>query len=465
MIKRWFSVAPIANGCNLKCDYCYLEHHIPSTRKTNNYKYPIKYMLQALSVERFGGSCMFNFCADGETLLAENIIEITKGLLYNGHYVSIVTNGTVTKIMNEYLSLNQNEKRRLVFKCSLHYKELKKKNLLNVYSKNVNALRNNGISITIEIVACDSILDDLDEIKDYCIRNFGALPHVLTGRSEHVEGKYLRFGSMLTDEEYYSIWKQFDSDLFEYQYHDFDKDCREYFCHAGEYTGIIHLENGNLIPCPGNNMLVTNIYENIEEQVKFAPVAYSCPFDSCFMGHVFNELGGDYIEDYDAGYRFWQFRDRKCIDGTSWLQPEIKDVYSHLCMELHESISQDKKIFLSAVMKVRYNGNVRINNIESFKQIVENGLISKGIKNVIIYGYGVLGKWLHNILRDTRINVICAIDKNAENIKGDLPIVKFYDGRKADAIIVSPYYLYTSIIPELRERSNGCVTMSLLEIV
>lgn len=41
-------------------------------------------MIKAMSVERFGGPCMMNLCAVGETLLAPYIVELSKGLIDNG---------------------------------------------------------------------------------------------------------------------------------------------------------------------------------------------------------------------------------------------------------------------------------------------------------------------------------------------------------------------------------------------
>ena len=42
-----------------------------------------------------------NFCAGGETLLSDEVLPVVHELLCEGHYVMIVTNGTLTKRFEE----------------------------------------------------------------------------------------------------------------------------------------------------------------------------------------------------------------------------------------------------------------------------------------------------------------------------------------------------------------------------
>ena len=71
------------------------------TNKTRKIEYTPEYIRKALSIERLGGTCMINLCAGGETLLSKDIVPITKELLEEGHYVMIVTNGSITSRFNE----------------------------------------------------------------------------------------------------------------------------------------------------------------------------------------------------------------------------------------------------------------------------------------------------------------------------------------------------------------------------
>ena len=64
------------------------------------YKYSAQTMGKALSQTRLGGVCYFLLVGIGETLIDYEVIEITKILLGEGHFVDIVTNGTLTTFEN-----------------------------------------------------------------------------------------------------------------------------------------------------------------------------------------------------------------------------------------------------------------------------------------------------------------------------------------------------------------------------
>ena len=50
------------------------------------------------------GFVLINLCAGGETLLGETILPVVKALLEEGHYVMVVTNGTMTKRFDEIIT-------------------------------------------------------------------------------------------------------------------------------------------------------------------------------------------------------------------------------------------------------------------------------------------------------------------------------------------------------------------------
>lgn len=79
---------------------------------------------QAFNKTRLGGLCMVNICAQGETMLPPQMIEIIKSILENGHYVMVVTNGTLKKRFEEVCSFPEELRKRLFFKFSFHYLEL-----------------------------------------------------------------------------------------------------------------------------------------------------------------------------------------------------------------------------------------------------------------------------------------------------------------------------------------------------
>jgi organic radical activating enzyme len=122
--------------CNFRCHYCYLaqrpEHYQGIQPKM---KYTPEQVAKALNKERMGGVCYMNFCADGETLLTKDLDLYVKALVEEGHFAEIVTNLTITKVLDKFLSWDKDLLEHVEFKCSFHYLELKKKGLLDVFAE------------------------------------------------------------------------------------------------------------------------------------------------------------------------------------------------------------------------------------------------------------------------------------------------------------------------------------------
>lgn len=88
-----------------------------------------------------------------------------------------------------------------------------------------------GASITVEITPSDELEPYIDEVKEFSIKHFGALPHITIGRNELKPG-YVRL-TKHTEEEYNKIWGQFDSELFRFKTHIWEKEIKD-FCYAGK---------------------------------------------------------------------------------------------------------------------------------------------------------------------------------------------------------------------------------------
>ena len=88
-----------------------------------------------------------------------------------------------------------------------------------------------GASITVEITPSDELEPYIDEVKEFSIKHFGALPHITIGRNELKPG-YVRL-TKHTEEEYNKIWGQFDSELFRFKTHIWEKKIKD-FCYAGK---------------------------------------------------------------------------------------------------------------------------------------------------------------------------------------------------------------------------------------
>lgn len=446
-------------GCNLRCEYCYIRQHgeekyltVDKSRKL--FKYSVPHMLKALSRERMGGVCMFNISGTGETLLNPDIFDIVYGLISQGHYVALISNCTVTDTIERFGSMPEEFRCRLFFKASFHYRELKKRKLLQTYARNIQFMKSHQIAFSVEIVSNDYVLDELEELKAFCIQSFGALPHVLAGRNEGEKNKFPKYETKLPEDDFKRVWSGFDSDLFRYQDTDYLLNHNAEFCYAGVYTGSLDLGTGNFSPCPGSRN-ITNFFEDIGNPVQFVPAA-ECPFPYCYCGFFLQVLAGVTREEYHPDVRFYQFRDRICPDGSTWLTPSIREVFSHRCAEYHKDYPAEKKAYLRALMKEwRGKEDSREADLPKLAKLVEKSLHSRGINRVSIYGMGKLGNWLLELLQHTDIKVVGGIDKRYEEIKSSIPVVDVEEiPDESEAVIISVFYDYTQIAPGLRAKTK-----------
>ena len=107
-IHRFIDVNLVGTtSCNLRCEYCYVWRKLGFHGENKLSNHSVSELCEGLSNDRTGGSCFINMCARGETMLADGIVELTRGLLQQGHYVSIVTNATITKRIEDILCFPQ----------------------------------------------------------------------------------------------------------------------------------------------------------------------------------------------------------------------------------------------------------------------------------------------------------------------------------------------------------------------
>lgn len=324
-IKKFIDVTvPIAK-CNMKCEYCYLSQLNVELDKVSDVYHDAKYIRYALSQERLGGSAFINLCGVGETLLCENIVEIVVELLKEGHYIQIVTNATPTNIIKSFIN-SISDSSRLFFKCSLHFEEMKRLNLLNVFAYNINALDEWGASYSIEYVPMDKSVSLIPEIKKYCIDNFGALPHITVARDERF--KDFRILSNYSVEEYRDIWGQFDSKMFNFKMDNMDSK-RYSNCKAGLWAAELNLANGELLKCTGNPRLC-NIYEDLNDDIFFEEVGGRCCLPYCFNCHAYLTLG---LMPDIVTPTYFEMRDRVKSDGTHWVKERLMNVFSQKLYE------------------------------------------------------------------------------------------------------------------------------------
>lgn len=136
-------------------------------------------------------------------------------------------------------------------------------------------------------------------------------------------------------EEFYNIWKSFDSPMFENKIKYWGKKRSEY-CHAGMYTGLLSLYDGCFTSCYKQKYRGQYIFDNIEKPIIFCP-AGRCKLPHCFNGHSFLAFGNIPELDFCS---YADIRDRVDQYGNHWLTEEMRN---HLSCKLYDSNPVVKK--------------------------------------------------------------------------------------------------------------------------
>ena len=282
-------------------------------------QYSPELVARALSAKRMGGPCFINVCGEGETLLTKDIDNYLKALAEEGHYIEIVTNMTVTPMIERILQWGPELLKQIEFKCSFHYLELKKRNLLPLFAENVKKAWEAGASATIEVTPSDELIPYIDEVKKFSMEHFGALPHLTIARDNRT--KEIEKLTTLSDTEYANTWKTFHSPLWEYKESIFGVK-QEGFCYAGIWMISVSIATGNATACYYKS--IGNIFENPDNPLPEIPIG-KCPIAHCFNGHAFLSFG---VIPNSTEVGYGELRNRVRKDGSEWLQPELKAFFN-----------------------------------------------------------------------------------------------------------------------------------------
>ncbi|NFH70320.1 radical SAM protein [Clostridium botulinum] len=329
-MKRFIDIHVPISKCNLKCHYCYVaQENYFETEKTV-FNYSSEKIGIALSQKRLGGVCHFNMCGMGETLIPKEIIDITRKILEQGHYVMIVTNGLLTKRFEAFSEFPEELRKRLGFKLSFHYLEMRDKNLLDTFIKNVDIIKHAKLSYSIEMTPNDEIEPYIDEIKKICMDNFGALCHITIPRD--IRKKEIVLLSKHSLEEFVNIWSVFDSAMLKFKASTWGIKRKEY-CYAGKWSGLLNIGTGEFTACY-ESRIGQNIFEDINKPISFIAVGKNCKIDHCYNSHSFLALG-DIPEIKTTLYA--EERNRTDIrDGSRWLSYEMNEFLSHRLEEYND---------------------------------------------------------------------------------------------------------------------------------
>lgn len=308
--------------CNFHCEYCYVWRKNDFHSGIESSDYTPQDIRKAFSVKRLGGICHINVCALGETLLAKNIEKIIYELADEGHYISIITNGTITSKVDKILEFPKSVQERLFFKFSFHYLELERTKLFEKFWSNVHKVRDSYCSYSIEITPSDLILDRFDDIRrEFEEHENGAMPHITFTRDAKKED--LDLYSNLSLEEYKEKWGVFDSELFNLKAELYKKRITEN-CYAGCWSYRVNLLNGNLQSCYQQEVK-GSIFENTEGNLPIRTVKSHCAMNYCFNNHAFIAWG-DVPELECANYL--AMRDREDSGSRRWVKAPYRAIMS-----------------------------------------------------------------------------------------------------------------------------------------
>lgn len=363
-IKRFIECLVPVTACNLKCEYCYIIQQSRRANKLPKFEYSPEYIGKALSKERLGGVCLISLTGAGETLLPREIPLIVEELLKQGHYVNITTNGTLSKKFDELLKMPKDLLERLHFSFSLHYLELKKMNLVNTFFENVKKVKNAGCSILVQFNLYDGYYDSLDEIKELCLKEVGALPQVAAtreecrGKNNKVVGYKLYTNN--SNDSYKEIGDKFDSPLFDMTMRNFNVKRKE-FCYAGDWSFILDLATGDVKRCYFEGV-TQNIYKDLSKPIVFRPIGNNCRYQYCVNSSHFMSLG---IIPESKSKSYGELRNREQAD---WYSDKMKSFLNTKLCESNKEYSFLAKTYYNVLSKFYFLTHILKKIIEKGKQ-------------------------------------------------------------------------------------------------
>lgn len=363
-IKRLLAINVPIKNCNLKCEYCYISALNEVRKGPAVFKFSPEHVGKCLSKERLGGTCIINLTGGGETLIPKEIPQFIYHLLAQGHYLEVVTNGTLTERFREIAAFPKELLSRLEFKFSFHYKELTTRNWLDKYFDNVRLMRDSGCSFTVELMPYDELIPEISTIMDLCKKELGAVCQITVGRNDLTGTKELL--TTQKREEYEKTWKIFDSNMFNFKMEIFDRKIRE-FCYAGAWSMYIDLGSGDAKPCYGQ-LINQNIFENPDKPIVFEPVGKHCRQPYCYNGHAFLTMG--VVPELATPY-YSDIRNRVTEDGSEWLTPDVKKAFSQKLSVSNEEWTNIKKFSYGCSYPFRFVKNAIYDRKEICEKVIK----------------------------------------------------------------------------------------------
>jgi hypothetical protein len=314
------------------------------------FDYPLETIAKAISKKRLGGVAFINYVGGGETLLPIESLKLIKLFLEEGHFLQIVSNLTLTDRVDSILKFPKELLNMTTFFVSLHYAELKRKNLMNEFIGNINKLKKANVSFTIGLSMSPEYMPIAEEIKEFCLKEIGFLPDV--GFSLDRKNGWKRYDCFTKD-----IVKNINN-LFDYPEISLFDSCfgsekyRKEFCYMGDFGFIYHLQSGTINYCfdtpkPKNG---GDICKNLSKPIEFEAVGTCCS-RYCACGPILQPFG--VIPEFDKAYpTFYNlYKKRSFVSGyfSQYLDNKLSETN-----EVYSKIKQ-----LKIRLKRKFNKNFR----------------------------------------------------------------------------------------------------------
>lgn len=241
--------------CNLDCEYCFGKITDPNV-KVNSID--IEKLMNTL--DKTGKIFRISFTG-GEPTMIPNFIEAVK-VITDKHFVSFNTNLIAKNLLG--IIDNVDPKRILHIHASLHYDELIKKNLLDIYIYNLKLLQKNKFNIYAEVVAYPPSINRFSELESIM-------------KEVELDFEYAPFYGKFEEEVYPESYTE--SELRLYNIPNEAINCysqKGELCNAG-YNAAVVFSNGNVYPCHQIKEKIGNIYK----QINFSKSLVKCPSKRC----------------------------------------------------------------------------------------------------------------------------------------------------------------------------------------
>ena len=199
-------------------------------------------------------------------------------------------------------------------------------------------MRDAGASFTLEVTPYDELTPLVDELNERAYNELGAIPHYTVARDDRHKGR-LPLLTAMSRRKYNTVWGRFNSPLFNFKFSIFEKPRKE-FCYAGEWTGVVEITNGTWRQCYHSASKAVDIFTDLEKPIPFQAIGHNCMSHHCWNGHVWLGLGC--IPTLKTP-TYAEMRDRVCNDGSHWLSPTFRKVFSHKLYDCNCEYSRAKK--------------------------------------------------------------------------------------------------------------------------